>query len=96
MTGINLPNAPLDSSKRRGKLNFTAICWLTPTILLSNSPHAELLLWDLSGYLKKKFTPTLIHGQHTNGLFAIAGLADTVSDNFESQGEENWRTKRNM
>ncbi|XP_014204867.1 gem-associated protein 5 isoform X2 [Copidosoma floridanum] len=91
---FSLPNTPLDISKHRSKMNFTALCWLTPKTLVSNSQYGELLLWDLSGCQKKKFTPTLIHGQHSNGLFAIAGLADQLTEKIlEDLEQENWRAK---
>ena len=95
---LTFPAAPFDTSNHKHKVsasagNFTSVCWLTPTFLLSSSPWGELLLWDLSGNSKKKFVPKLLHAKHGKGLFSIAGLTDKPLELIEN---DNWRSKTNM
>lgn len=99
-TQITLPAAPLDSSNHKSKVSasasYTAVCWLEPTILLASSPWGELLMWDLNGGTKKKFTPKLIHAKHGRGLFSIAGLAGNSVQPPRDSESENWRSKTSM
>lgn len=105
-TKLTFTSTPLDSSHHKTKVsnsagNFTAVCWLEPTTLLTSSPWGELLMWDLSGFNpKKKFTPKLVHDTHAKGLFSIAGLSDKsvvqTEENESSEENDNWRTKINM
>lgn len=100
-TQISFPNTPLDSNNHKSKVsasagNFTAVCWLEPTILLTSSPWGELLLWDLAGGAKKKFTPKLIHAKHGKGLFSIAGITEKSVEQQVEDESENWRAKTNM
>ncbi|KAJ8675733.1 hypothetical protein QAD02_011519 [Eretmocerus hayati] len=99
---ISLPTSPVDAGHHKGRVsssagNFTSVCWLEPTSLLSSSPWGELLLWNLSGNVKRKLTPQLIHSQHGKGLFAITGSVDYNSDeHLESSESENWRSKTDI
>jgi hypothetical protein len=97
-TKITLPSSSLDSSNYRNKINsisgnFTAVNWLTSTLLFTSSPWGELLMWNLTGSAKKKFNAALIHAKHSKGLFSIAGVAEKSNEECENNQNENWRTK---
>lgn len=56
----------------------TAVCWITPTILLSSSAFAEILQWNLSNSKKKRVYPKVIHTGHGRGLFSIAAYGESI------------------
>ncbi|XP_058807144.1 gem-associated protein 5-like [Phymastichus coffea] len=102
---LTFASTPLDSSHHKTKVsssagNFTAVCWLEPTTLLTSSPWGELLMWDLTGFNpNKKFTSALVHAIHTKGLFSIAGLNEKSIDKVDTNKtleDDNWRIKDNI
>ncbi|XP_012265129.2 gem-associated protein 5 isoform X2 [Athalia rosae] len=90
---LTLPNMPLNSHQHRSKMgwntgNWTAVCWITPKLLLSSLSWGELISWDLTANSKSKPVCKLIHGYHVRGPSCIAGLQTATGAE-----QSNWRSK---